>query len=190
MNWQIDSAHSHIGFAVRHMMISRVRGQFHDFEGTIDFNQDNPEETTVDVIIDATSIDTREEDRDNHLRSEDFLYVEKYPHITFKSKRVELEDEEHATLVGDLTIRGETHEVEVDVEFQGMARSPWGSMSAGFSAWTTLNRKDWGLVWNKALETGGVLVGDKLDVEIELELIKQDIEEAEEEAEAALEAAP
>lgn len=189
MSWQIDSAHSHIGFAVRHMMISRVRGKFNEFHGTIDFNEDNPEATTVDVTIDAASIDTREPDRDNHLRSADFLYVEKYPHITFKSKRVELLDDEHATLIGDLTIRGETHEVKVDVEFQGMAKSPWGTMSAGFSAHTTLNRKDWGLMWNKTLETGGVLVGDKVDVEIELELVNQDVQEAEKEAEMAKAAA-
>ncbi|HEX6386588.1 MAG TPA: YceI family protein [Anaerolineae bacterium] len=122
-------------------------------------------------------------------KGEDFLDVEKYPEIIFESKRVELDDEEHATLIGDLTIRGETHEVELDVEYQGMAKSPWGTMSAGFSAWTTLNRKDWGLAWNQALETGGFLVGDKLDVEIEVELVKQDVEEAEEEAQEAMEAA-
>jgi polyisoprenoid-binding protein YceI len=189
MNWQIDNAHSHVGFKVRHMMISTVRGEFEEFWGTIDFDEENPEETTVDVTIDAASINTREEDRDNHLRSEDFLYVERYPEITFKSKRVELIDENYATLIGDLTIRGETHEVELDVAYQGMAQSPWGTMSAGFSATTTLNRKDWGLVWNKALETGGFLVGDKLDVEIEVELVKQDAEEAVEEAERAMEEA-
>jgi polyisoprenoid-binding protein YceI len=189
MNWQIDNAHSHVGFKVRHMMISTVRGEFEEFWGTIDFDEENPEETTVDVTIDAASINTREEDRDNHLRSEDFLYVERYPEIAFKSKRVELIDENYATLIGDLTIRGETHEVELDVAYQGMAQSPWGTMSAGFSATTTLNRKDWGLVWNKALETGGFLVGDKLDVEIEVELVKQDAEEAVEEAERAMEEA-
>jgi polyisoprenoid-binding protein YceI len=189
MNWQIDNAHSHIGFRVRHMMISTVRGEFEEFWGSIDFDEENPEETTVDVTIDAASINTREEDRDNHLRSEDFLWAEEYPEITFKSSRVELVDEDHAVLTGDLTIRGETHEVELDVAYQGMAQSPWGTMSAGFSATTTLNRKEWGLVWNKALETGGFLVGDKLDVEIEVELVKQDVEEAVEEAERAMEAA-
>ena len=189
MNWQIDNAHSHIDFKVRHMMISTVRGEFKEFEGSIDFNEDDPEQTKVDVAVDAASIDTREEDRDNHLRSPDFLNAERYPEITFRSKRVELIDDDSARLIGDLTIRGETHEVELDVEYQGMAQSPWGSMSAGFSATTSLDRKDWGLTWNKALETGGFLVGDKLDVEIEVELIKQDVEEAEEEAEAAMEAA-
>lgn len=189
MTWTIDSAHSRIDFKVRHMMISRVRGEFEDFEGTIDFNEENPEATTIDVTIDAASINTRAEDRDNHLRSEDFLYVEKYPEIRFRSKRVELIDEEHALLIGDLTIRGESREVELDVEYHGMAQSPWGTMSAGFSATTSFNRKDWGLQWNQALETGGVLVGDQVDVSIEVELIKEDVAEAEEEAEEAIESA-
>jgi len=189
MNWTIDSAHSHIGFRVRHMMISTVRGEFTDFDGTIDFDEDNPEATEVDVTINAASIDTREEDRDNHLRSEDFLHVEEYPEITFQSDRVELIDDKNARLFGDLTIRDETHPVELDVEYQGMAQSPWGTMSAGFSATTTLNRKNWGLTWNQALETGGILVGDELKVEIEIELLKEDAEEAQEEVEAAMDAA-
>jgi polyisoprenoid-binding protein YceI len=189
MNWTIDNAHSRIDFKVRHMMISTVRGEFENFEGTIDFNEENPEQTTVDVTIDAASINTRAEDRDNHLRSQDFLYVEKHPEIHFRSKRVELIDDEHALLIGDLTIRGESREVELDVEYQGMAKSPWGSVSAGFSATTSFNRKEWGLQWNQALETGGVLVGDRVDVNIEVELIKQDVEEAEEEAEQAMNAA-
>jgi polyisoprenoid-binding protein YceI len=171
------------------MMISTVRGEFTDFDGTIDFDEQHPRETEVDVSIDAASIDTREEDRDNHLRSEDFLHVEKYPEIAFHSTAVELINDEHARLVGDLTIRGETHEVVLDVEYQGMAQSPWGTMSAGFSATTTLNRKNWGLTWNQALETGGILVGDELEVEIEIELLKEEAEEAEEDVEAAMEAA-
>lgn len=189
MNWQIDNAHSHISFRVRHMMISRVRGEFTEFDGTIDFDENNPEQTDVEVSIDAASIDTREEDRDEHLRSEDFLHVEKYPTIDFRSKHVNLIDEENAKLVGDLTIRGETNEVALDVSYQGMAQSPWGTMSAGFAATTTINRKEWGLTWNQALETGGFLVGDELTVDIELELVKEDVEEAEEDAERAMEAA-
>lgn len=189
MNWQIDNAHSHIGFKARHMMISTVRGSFEEFAGTIDFNEGSPEETAVEVTIDAASINTRQEERDTHLRSADFLHVEEYPEITFTGKHIELLDEDHAILTGDLTIRGETHEVELDVTYQGMAQSPWGAVSAGFSATTTLNRKDWGLVWNQALETGGFLVGDKLEVEIELELVKQDAQEAAAEAEQAQEAA-
>ena len=175
MSWQIDSAHSHIQFSVRHMMISTVRGEFHDFNGTIDFDEENPENTSVYVEIDASSIDTRTEDRDDHLRSEDFLYVEEYPTITFEGTEVELLDEKHARLIGDLTIRGETRQVILEVEHQGMAKSPWGQFVAGFRAKTSFSRKDWGLRWNQALETGGVLVGDKVKVDIEVELIKEDV---------------
>lgn len=189
MPWQIDPAHSAIQFSVRHMMIATVRGEFHDFEGTIDYDEENPENTTVHVEIDAASIDTRTEDRDEHLRSPDFLHVEEYPTITFDSKRVKLLDEENARLVGDLTIRGETQEVVLDVEFQGLAKSPWGQVVAGFSASTSFSRKEWALTWNQALETGGVLVGDKVKVDIEVELIREDVEEAEEEVESARDAA-
>lgn len=180
MSWKIDSAHSQIQFSVRHMMISKVRGEFADFGGTIDFDEDNPKATTVHVEIDAASIDTGVEDRDNHLRSEDFLHVEEYPTITFESKRVEVTGDRSARLVGDLTIRGRSREVALDVELQGIAKSPWGNYSAGFSASGSFNRKQWGLEWNQALETGGVLVGDKVNVEIEVELVKEegDVSEA------------
>ncbi len=180
MSWKIDSAHSQIQFSVRHMMISKVRGEFADFGGSIDFDEENPEATTVHVEIDAASIDTGVEDRDNHLRSEDFLYVEEYPTITFESKRVEVTGDRSARLVGDLTIRGRSQEVALDVELQGIAKSPWGNYSAGFSASGSFNRKQWGLEWNQALETGGVLVGDKVNVEIEVELVKEegDVSEA------------
>jgi len=174
MTWKIDAAHSHIQFSVRHMMISKVRGEFADFGGTINFDENDPEATSVHVEIDAASIDTGVEDRDNHLRSEDFLKVEEYPTITFESKRVELVGDRRARLVGDLTIRGRSREVELDVELQGIAKSPWGNYSAGFSASASFNRKQWGLEWNQALETGGVLVGDKVNVDIEVELVKEE----------------
>lgn len=189
MSWKIDLAHSHIQFSVRHMMISTVRGEFKDFSGTIDFDRKNPENTQVHVEIDASSIDTRVEDRDNHLRSADFLYVEEYPTITYESTRVELIDDENARLIGNLTIRGESREVPVEVELQGIAKSPWGQTVAGFKGEATFNRKDWDLTWNQALETGGVLVGDKVKVDIEVELIKESEEEAAEQIEAAQESA-
>jgi len=176
MSWQIDQAHSHIQFAVRHMMISTVRGEFEKFNGTIDFDPENPEQSQVSVRIDAASINTRQPDRDNHLRSADFLNVEEYPVLLFESKRIERLGDNRGRVVGDLTIRGVTREVVLDVEYAGMARSPWGTTSAGFSATTTLDRKEWGLTWNQALETGGVLVGDKIKVDIELELVKQEEE--------------
>lgn len=176
MSWQIDQAHSHIQFAVRHMMISTVRGEFEKFNGTIDFDPENPEQSQVSVRIDAASINTRQPDRDNHLRSADFLNVEEYPVLLFESKRIERLGDNRGRVVGDLTIRGVTREVVLDVEYAGMARSPWGTTSAGFSATTTLDRKEWGLTWNQALETGGVLVGDKIKVNIEIELVKQEEE--------------
>lgn len=180
MNWIIDSAHSHVQFSVRHMMISTVRGEFESFDGTIDFDQENPEDSKVKVRIDAASINTRENDRDNHLRSADFLNAEEYPYLIFESKRIEQTDDDRGRVIGDLTIRGETREVALDVTYHGVAKSPWGATSAGFSASTKINRKDWGLTWNQALETGGVLVGDKVQIDIELELVKQEAQEAEE----------
>lgn len=174
MEWKIDAAHSHVQFSVRHMMISTVRGEFEEFDGEIQFDQDSPENSSLDIRIDANSINTREEDRDNHLRSPDFLNAEEYPYLIFKSKHVEQTGEKEGRVVGDLTIRDVTNEVVLDVTYHGMAKSPWGATSAGFSASTTINRKDWGLTWNQALETGGVLVGDKIKIDIEVELVKQE----------------
>lgn len=178
MAWTIDPAHSEINFTVRHMMISNVRGRFENFTGEVEFDQENPSNTQVEVKIDANSINTREEKRDGHLRSPDFLNAEEYPYITFESHSVEVLDEDSARLVGDLTIRDVTNEIVLEVDFNGLAKSPWGTLSAGFSARTTINRKDWGLTWNQALETGGVLVGDEVKINIELEIIKQTEEEA------------
>ena len=172
MTWQVDTAHSNIYFTVRHMMIAKVRGEFGSFEGTFDFDEENPENSTFEVSIDAASITTNEGQRDDHLRSPDFLNVEKYPTLTFRSKRVEQDDQYHGRLVGDLTIQDVTNEVYLDVTYAGQAQSPWGTISAGFSATTTISRKAWGLTWNQALETGGWLVGDDIKIEIELELVK------------------
>jgi polyisoprenoid-binding protein YceI len=173
MAWQIDPAHSHVEFAVKHMMISTVRGQFDRFSGTVEFDEQNPANTTLDVDIETASINTKVDDRDNHLRSPDFLNAEAYPSLRFKSSRVEVLDDHHARLYGDLTIRDQTREVALDVEYLGQAKSPWGTTSAGFSAAATINRKDWGLTWNQALETGGVLVGEDIKIAIEVELVKQ-----------------
>ncbi len=178
MAWQIDSAHSEIDFTVRHMMISNVRGQFEKFTGTVDFNEDDPTKSTVDVQIEAASINTKEPPRDNHLRSADFFDAEHYPYLSFKSKRVIKTGDNTGRIVGDLTIRDITREVTLDVEYSGQAQSPWGTTSAGFSATTTINRKDWDLNWNKALETGGVLVGDQIKIAIEIEVVKQVAAEA------------
>lgn len=183
MFWKIDNSHTRANFSVRHMMISWVHGTFDKIEGDIEFDPQNPEATRVEVKIAAESINTGDGQRDAHLKSPDFLNVEQYPYLTFKSKRVKLLDETHARLVGDLTIRDITREVELDVEYAGMVKSPWGTISAGFTASTQINRKDWNLTWNVALETGGVLVGEMVKINIELELVQQ---AAPETAEAAM----
>ncbi len=172
MAYQIDLAHSQIQFTVRHMMISKVRGWFDKFDGSVQLDEQQPANTKVDIRIDAASINTRDEKRDAHLRSADFLDVEHYPYLTFQDKRVEVLDDMHARLIGDLTIKNATHEVVMDVEYTGQAKSPWGTTSFGFNGHTVINRKDWGLGWNVALETGGWLVGDEITIDIELELVK------------------
>ncbi|WP_420644169.1 YceI family protein [Candidatus Leptofilum sp.] len=173
MSWQIDSSHSHVYFTARHMMISKVRGSFEQFSGSVNFDEANPTNTTVNIEVDLTSINTRDEQRDGHLKSPDFFDVANYPTMKFVSTRVEQTDNNNGRLYGQLTIRDVTKEIALDVEYAGIAKSPWGTESAGFSASGSLNRKDWGLTWNQALETGGVLVGDKINIEIELELVKQ-----------------
>lgn len=172
MTWQIDSAHSQIHFTVRHMMISKVRGQFESFSGEVNYDEENPTRTTVDIQIDAASLNTKEAQRDGHLKSPDFLDVANYPVVRFQSTKVEQTSADSGKLYGNLTIRDVTKPVVLDVEYAGQAQSPWGNISAGFSGSTAINRKEWGLNWNQALETGGVLVGDKIQIEIELELVK------------------
>jgi polyisoprenoid-binding protein YceI len=173
MTWNIDTSHSQINFTARHMMISKVRGRFEEWTGTVNFDETTPINTTVEIEIAAASLNTREEQRDRHLHSGDFFDVENYPVLTFKSKRVEQDDANSGRLIGDLTIRNVTKEVTLDVEYNGIGTSPWGTTVAGFSATTTINRKDWGLNWNVALEAGGFLVSDKIVIDIELELVKQ-----------------
>jgi polyisoprenoid-binding protein YceI len=172
MSYQIDKAHSQIQFTVRHMMISKVRGTFEKFDGTVQLNEQDPAASTVEVRIEAASINTREPQRDGHLRSPDFLDAEKFPNLIFTSTKVQVVNTMHAKLFGDLTIRGIAKPVVLDVEYTGQAKSPWGTTSFGFNGATKINRKDWGLEWNAALETGGVLVGDEIAIDIELELVK------------------
>ncbi|MCO5204839.1 MAG: YceI family protein [Anaerolineae bacterium] len=178
MTWQIDFSHSQIQFSVRHMMISKVRGTFEQFSGSINYDEVNPTNTTVDIAVDITSINTRDEQRDAHLRSADFFDAENFPMMTFKSTRVEQVNKHNGRLYGDLTIRGVTKPVVLEVTYEGQAQSPWGTTSAGFSATGKINRKEWNMQWNAALETGGVLVGDDVTISIELELVKQPEAEA------------
>ena len=154
------------------MMVSKVRGVFEKWGGAIALDPAHPANTTVDIEIEATSINTKDAQRDGHLRSPDFLETEKYPTLHFKSTKVEVTSENTAKLYGDLTIRDVTKPVVLDVEYQGNAKSPWGAISYGFSASTKINREEWGLTWNAALETGGWLVGKDIQIDIELELVQ------------------
>lgn len=173
MTWKIDPAHTSVRFTARHMMVTTVHGEFKDFDGAIEFDEKNPANTTVEVSIDAASIDTHEPQRDGHLRSADFLNAEVYPKLTFKSSSVEVVDDTHARLHGDLTIRDVTHPVTLDVEYFGTGKTPYGKTVVGFNALTRIARKDWGLTWNVALESGGWLVSEQVAINIELELIKE-----------------
>jgi polyisoprenoid-binding protein YceI len=172
MTWQVDKSHSHINFTARHMMISKVRGEFNNYDLEVNFDENNPAATTVNAVIYIDSINTRDEQRDGHLRSPDFFNAAQYPVMTFKSKKVVQDSPNSGKLIGDLTIRDVTREVVLDVEYSGVIKSPFGSTSAGFSTKTAIDRKDWGLTWNVALETGGLLVSDQINIEIELELVK------------------
>lgn len=155
------------------MMISTGRGRFNTFSGTVEFDEDNPTSSTVDVVIDVASIDTREQQRDDHLRSPDFFDAANFPDMMFKSKRIEQTGGKNGRMIGDLTIKDITKEVTLDVEYAGQAKSPWGTTNAGFSASGSVDRKEFGLNWNQVLETGGILVGDTIKIDIEVELIKQ-----------------
>jgi polyisoprenoid-binding protein YceI len=172
-SWNVDPAHSSVEFAVKHMVITTVRGRFAKFDIDLNFDEANPLQSSVVAKIDAATIDTREEGRDKHLRSADFLDAENHPYLVFESKRVEDAGGGRYKIVGDLTIRDVTREVAMDTTFSGFAKSPWGMTVAGFNAETTINRNDWGLTWNAALETGGVLVAENVKIAIEVEAIKQ-----------------
>lgn len=172
--WQIDSAHSGIHFSVRHLVIAKVRGQFSRWTGALSVPDGDFSRATVDVTIDASSIDTGVADRDAHLKSADFFDVASFPELTFRGRRIEAKGGDRFALVGDLTIRGTTREVVLDVESAGQAKDPWGNLRAGFAARTAIDRRDFGLTWNQALETGGVLVGEKVEIELELEAVRQD----------------
>jgi polyisoprenoid-binding protein YceI len=173
--WAFDPAHTLIEFSIKHMMFTTVRGRFNEFEGRITGSPDDPAGATCEVTIQAASINTGNEQRDQHLRSADFLDVEEYPTIAFKSTRVEQKSENHFSVFGDLTIRDQTREVEMDVALNGIGQSPWGQKVASFSAETIITRQDWGLTWNVALEQGGVLVGNTAKISIEIEAIPQEL---------------
>jgi polyisoprenoid-binding protein YceI len=170
--WDIDVGHSAIHFYVRHMVISKVHGRFARWAGTVDLDLADLTRSTVDVRIDAASIDTQVADRDVHLRSPDFLDVAKHPEITFRSRKIAKAGNGYR-VTGDLSLHGVTREVTLEAEFAGTGKDPWGNERAGFSAKTAIDRREFGLRWNAALETGGVLVGEKVEIAIELEAVKK-----------------
>lgn len=170
-DYAIDAAHSRVGFVARHAMVTKVRGAFNDFDGRIKVDGDTPANSSVAVTIQAASIDTRNAQRDEHLRGSDFLELEKFPQITFVSTAV-AQDGENFSLTGDLTIKDVTKPVTIDFTFEGVAKDPFGNTRAGFEGTTTISRKDFGITWNAALETGGVLVSDKVVLEFEVSAVR------------------
>ena len=171
--WDIDTVHSSVGFTVRHLVISKVHGRFARWIGTLTLDDARPERSRVEARIEAASIDTHEPQRDAHLRSADFLDAEKHPEITFHGTGITRTGEGRFELAGDLTIAGVTRPVRLEVEALGRTKDPWGGERAGFTARTTIDRRDFGLVWNQALETGGVVVGEKVEITIEVEAVRK-----------------
>jgi polyisoprenoid-binding protein YceI len=171
-NWNIDAVHSGINFSIRHMVVSKVRGRFAKYTGTVSIDDADLTRSVVEATIDASSIDTGTPQRDAHLRSPDFFDVEKFPELRFRSNRIEKLEDARYRVIGELTIRDVTREVSLDVEYGGRAKDPWGNERIGFVAHAALDRKDFGLQWNQALEAGGVLVGDRVDIELEVQAVK------------------
>lgn len=171
-DYTLDPTHTRLGFTARHAMVTKVRGAFNDFEGTITVDGENPSNSSAEVTIQAKSIDTRNADRDAHLRSNDFFDMDTYPEITFRSTEIEQLSDTEYRVTGDLTIKGTTKPVTIDFEYTGAATDPFGNQRIGFEGKTTVNRKDWGVNWNAALEAGGVLVSEKVDLVFDVSAIK------------------
>jgi polyisoprenoid-binding protein YceI len=171
-DYVVDPAHSRIGFVARHAMVTKVRGSFTEFEGTVFLNEQDPTQSRARIVIKVHSIDTGNAERDNHLRSNDFFAMDEFPEITFTSTAAEKVGDEDFKLTGDLTVKGVTKPVTIDFAYQGTAKDPYGNLRAGFEGKTTINRRDFGVTTNLALETGGVLVSDKIALELDVSLIR------------------
>ena len=174
--WRLDPAHSSVEFSVKHMMMTTVRGRFKEIEATLTADEEHPEGCCVEVTMQVASIDTGVPDRDAHLKSADFFDAEQFPAITFRSRRLEGDfggEGDRFRIIGDLTIHGETMEVTLDCEFAGRGPDPWGKERAGFSARTEIDRRDWGLKWNQVIETGGVLVANRVRIEAEVQFVRE-----------------
>ncbi|MEX3714678.1 YceI family protein [Cytobacillus horneckiae] len=170
--WMLDPAHSSVDFSVKHMMIANVKGTFNQFDATIEADPDDLTSASIELNIDLASVDTCNEDRDNHLRSADFFNVEKNPKMTFATTNIERKGEGEYNVTGNLTIAGVTKSETISVTYEGSGVDPWGNVKVGFTADGSLNRSDYGLTWNSALETGGVLVGDKIKISLDLQASK------------------
>ncbi len=170
--WNIDPDHSLIEFRVAHVMVSKTTGRFLDYHGFVEMDADAKTFKAIEAVINAASINTNHEKRDAHLRNEDFLDVQRYPTMTYKMKRYDKQGDKYS-VVGDFTLRGVTKEVVLVGTFNGVSQDPWGNLRAGFSAEGKLNRKDFGMVWNKALDSGGLVVGDEVQIRLEIECIKE-----------------
>ena len=171
MSWTTDPMHTQVEFSAKHMGIMTVKGAFTGLSTEITFNEDDFTASSVAATIDASTLSTHDKQRDGHLKSPDFLDVEQFPTIAFKSTRIEHAAHDQYRMTGDLTIKDVTRPVSLDVVYSGQAKDPMGNMHAGFSAYMTINRKDWGLTWNVALETGGLLVGDQIKIALEIEAV-------------------
>jgi polyisoprenoid-binding protein YceI len=171
--WVLDAAHSSVDFTVRHMMIAKVRGTFHNFDATIEADPEDLTTASIEFSVDLNSVDTRNADRDNHLRSADFFDAENHPKMTFKATKIVKTGENEYEITGDLTLRGVTLSETFKAAYEGGGKDPWGNERAGFTAEGKINRSDYGLMWNAALETGGVLVGDEVKINLEIEATKQ-----------------
>jgi polyisoprenoid-binding protein YceI len=169
--WKLDPTHTTVEFSAKHLMITTVKGRITDVDGSITIDEKNPSNSSVSVTLKAASLDTRTDQRDQHLRSGDFLDVEKYPEIRFQSTRIE-GDKDSFKLTGDLTIRDVTRPITLDVEFEGQTKDPWGGERVGFSANGKIDRRDFGLTWNQVLEAGGLTVGNDVKISIEAQAIK------------------
>jgi len=168
--WNVDTSHSVVGFTARHLMISKVRGRFTDFSGVVTIAED-PLQSHVEATVDLGSVSTSDDQRDAHLKSADFFNVDHHPQMTFSSTSIKPDGDDYI-MTGDLTVLGKTRSVDFELEFDGVEKDPWGGTRAGFTATTEISRKDWEMTWNVALETGGVLVGDKVKIELDVELVK------------------
>src|SRR3954451_5153325 len=171
--YDVDAAHSRLGFAAKHAMVATVRGAFKVYSGEVFLDEENPENSWAKVEIDVDSIDTGNADRDAHLRTPDFFDIANHPKITFVSTKVEKVDDDVYTLIGDLTINGKTNPVSVDWELNGTSNDPWGNFRVGFEGKATVNRRDWGLAFQVALDKGGVLVGEKIKLEFDIAAVKR-----------------